>query len=94
MFEMDCKMNMRNYGYPVKISQNTNIEESNQRRENESEWKMKVVLNIFNLSDRPLRFLQIFFDKLSEGYNIDILIKSIFMNPFQNYFCCQNFFLI
>ena len=29
MCEMDCEMNMQNYEYYVKISQNTNIQESN-----------------------------------------------------------------
>ena len=35
---------------------------------------MKVALNIFNLSDRPLRLLQIFFDKLLHGYNVEIIL--------------------
>ena len=29
--EMNCEMNMQNYGYYVKILGNTNIRESNQR---------------------------------------------------------------
>ena len=43
---------------------------------------MKVVLNICNLSDRPIRFLQIFVDKLSDGYNVKMVIKTLFMNRF------------
>ena len=53
---------------------------------------MKVVLNIFNLSDRPVRFLQIFFDTLLDGYNVEILIKTLFMNRFKKN--CSNLFLI
>ena len=41
---------------------------------------MKVVLNIFNLSDKPARLLQIFFDELSDGYNVEMLLKTLFMN--------------
>ena len=46
---------------------------------------MKVVLNIFNLSDNPVRLLQIFFHELSDGYNVEMLIKlylSINLNFF------------
>ena len=35
---------------------------------------MKVIINIFNLSDKQLRLLQIFFDNLSAGYNVKMLI--------------------
>ena len=41
---------------------------------------MKIVLNIFNLSDRPVRLLQIFFDALLDRYNVEILINILFMN--------------
>ena len=37
---------------------------------------MKVVLNIFNLFDKPIRLLQTFFDELSDGYNVEMLIKT------------------
>ena len=63
---------MRNYGYFVNISQNDTIQNS----------LMKVVLNIFNLSDKPVRLLQIFFDELSDGYNVEIIITSFFFNQF------------
>ena len=42
----------------VKILQNTNIQESNQS------GKMKIGLNVFNLFDKLLTLLQIFFDEL------------------------------
>ena len=41
---------------------------------------MKAVLNFFNLSDKLVRLLQIFFDELSDGYNIEMLIKTLIMN--------------
>ena len=37
---------------------------------------MKVVLYIFNLSDRLVRLLKIFTDKLSNRYNVEMLIKN------------------
>ena len=47
---------------------------------------MKVVLNIFNLSTKPARLLHIFFDELSDLYNVEILTKTLLMNQF-NFFC-------
>ena len=41
---------------------------------------MTVVKNIFNLSDKPIRLLQIFFDKLSDRYNVEILINTLKKN--------------
>ena len=38
---------------------------------------MKVVLNIFNLSDKLVRLLQIFFDELLDGYNVEMLIEIL-----------------
>ena len=46
---------------------------------------MKVVLNIFNLSDKPVRLLQSFFVELSDGYNIEMLIKTSFTNRFKHF---------
>ena len=37
---------------------------------------MKVVLNIFNLFDKPVKIVANFFD----GYNVEMLIKTLFMN--------------
>ena len=56
---------------------------------------MKVVLNIFNLSDKPEqnaeRLLQIFFHVLSDEYNVEMLIKTLFMDWFK--FFWLNFFI-
>ena len=43
---------------------------------------MKVVINIFNLSDKPVRLLHIFFDELSDGYNVEMSMKTLFMSSF------------
>ena len=37
---------------------------------------MKMVLNIFSLSDKPVRLLKIFFDELSDGNNVEMLVKN------------------
>ena len=37
---------------------------------------MKKVLNIFNLCDKLVRLLQIFFDELLDRYNVEMLIKN------------------
>ena len=44
---------------------------------------MKVILNIVNWSDKPVRLLQIFSDELSDRYNIELLITALFMNWLQ-----------
>ena len=46
---------------------------------------MKVVLNNFNLSYKPVRLLQLFFDELSDGYNVEMLIKYLFKNQFKTF---------
>ena len=45
----------------------------------ESNQKM-MGLNIFNLSDKPVRLLQIFFDELSDRRNVEMLITILFMD--------------
>ena len=37
---------------------------------------MKVVLNIFNLSDKPVSLLHIFFE-LPDRYNVEMSIKNL-----------------
>ena len=44
-----------------------------------------MFLNIFNLFDRLVRLLQIFFDELSDGYNVEMLIKTLFMNQLKKF---------
>ena len=39
------------------------------------EWPNEVVLNIFNLSDKLVRLLPIFFDELLDRYNVEMLLK-------------------
>ena len=41
---------------------------------------MKVVIDMFNLSDGLVRLLQIFIHELLDGYNVKMLIKTLFMN--------------
>ena len=38
---------------------------------------MKIVLNVFHLSDKKVKLLQIFFDELSDGYNVEMFIKTL-----------------
>ena len=44
---------------------------------------MKVVLNVFDISDKLVRLLQKNFDELSDGCNVEMLIKTVFMNRFK-----------
>ena len=44
---------------------------------------MKVVLNIFYLYDKHVWLLQIFFDELWDRYDVEILIKTLFMYRFK-----------
>ena len=41
---------------------------------------MTMVEDIFNLSAKPVRSLEIFFDVRSDEYNVAMLMKGLFMN--------------
>ena len=49
-------------------------------------WPNESGSNIFNVSDRPVRLLQIFIDKLSHGYNVEVLRKNFVYEPVSKIF--------
>ena len=68
--QMDCEMNMRNYGYSAKILRNTNIKNPI------NEWPNESGLNYFQFSTSKI--VANLFDKLLDGYNVEMSIKTIY----------------